>query len=86
MDVIQRARIEDGRLVLPEPLPLPDGTMVVVSIHVVEPTEDAPLPDGGVDFGSEPFFGVWSDRDEMADSVAWVNRQRDTWQQRLHPD
>ena len=85
MVVIQRAQIEDGQLVLPEPLALPDGTTVVVSIEIVEPSVEAAVP-SGFDFSSEPFFGAWADRDEMADSAAWVNEQRDTWQQRLHTD
>jgi hypothetical protein len=26
---------------------------------------------------------MWADRDDMTDSVAWVRRERDKWQQRL---
>lgn len=37
----------------------------------------------GGDFENLPFFGMWADRDEMNDSVDWVRREREKWQQRL---
>jgi hypothetical protein len=37
----------------------------------------------GNEFENLPFFGMWADRDEMSDSVAWVRKERDKWQQRL---
>ena len=31
----------------------------------------------GKNFESEEFFGIWSDRDEMTDSTAWVRSVRE---------
>ena len=31
---------------------------------------------------SLPFFGMWADREDMDDSVAWVRRQREGWNHR----
>ena len=29
-----------------------------------------------------PFFGMWADREDMTDSVAWVRKDREQWRQR----
>jgi hypothetical protein len=42
-----------------------------------------PSAGNGNEFENLPFFGMWADRDEMSDSVAWVRKERDKWQQRL---
>jgi antitoxin ParD1/3/4 len=36
----------------------------------------------GREFAALPFFGMAADRDEFADSEAWVRRSREAWQQR----
>ena len=28
-------------------------------------------------------FGIWADRDDMADSLEWVRKQRESWKSRL---
>ena len=31
---------------------------------------------------SLPFFGMWADREDMADSTAWVRKERERWSER----
>jgi hypothetical protein len=31
----------------------------------------------------DPAIGMWADREDMADSVAWVRREREQWNKRL---
>lgn len=90
MEIIQRGTIQNGRVVLANPLPLPEGTEVVVKVEPVaeQPSPSsveltpAPASEGTVDFASLPFFGMWADREDMKDSVAWVNKEREKWYQR----
>ena len=77
----ERGKILSGGIVLDEPIDLPEGTEVFVHIEPV--AHEGASATNGDDFEHLPFFGMWSDRDEMNDSVAWVRRERDKWQQRL---
>ena len=77
----ERGKVQSGSIVFDQPLGLPEGTQVIVCIEPVE-REPAGLAKGD-DFTNLPFFGMWADRDDMTDSVAWVRRERDKWQQRL---
>ena len=77
----ERGKVQSGGIVFDEPLGLPEGTEVFVRI---EPVEDSTMnATNGDDFENLPFFGMWADRDDMSDSVAWVRREREEWQQRL---
>jgi hypothetical protein len=82
--MIQEAsgKVRNGTLELDEPLTLPDGTEVRVRIEPIEqqPTSITLSPE---ELLRLPFFGMWADREEMADSVAWVRRMRDQWEQRV---
>ena len=69
-------RVEDGKLVFKRPVPLPDGTEVRVSIFPVESPWPEPTPEEIEALKSEPWFGLWADREDMADSVAWQRRMR----------
>jgi len=82
MEITQRGKVQNGTLVLAEPLTLPEGAEVVVRIETLD-ADDATtvLPDSG-DLAGLPFIGMWADRDDMNDSAAWVRRERDEWQQR----
>jgi hypothetical protein len=62
---------------------LPEGVEVVVKIETL--TEDLRGADSitDIDFASLPFFGMWVDRKEMNDSVGWVRRERERWQERM---
>ncbi len=77
----ERGKIHSGSIVLDEPIDLPEGTEVVV--HVEPVVLDHASARNGNEFENLPFFGMWADRDEMSDSVAWVRNERDMWQQRL---
>ena len=81
MEFIERGRIEDGQPVLSRPLALPDGTDVVVRIEPVAPPQ--PVVFSEEEFSSLPFFGMWVDREDMADAAAWVRRERERWQERV---
>ena len=77
MVMIQRGKVQGKSIVLSQALALPDGTDVVVTLEPVPSAEEVAdaLPEKGkvVDL---PFFGMWADRDHMADSVAWVRQER----------
>ena len=77
----ERGKIHSGSIVLDEPIDLPEGTEVVV--HVKPVVHEHTSAGNGNEFENLPFFGMWADRDEMGDSVAWVRKERDKWQQRL---
>ena len=75
MSVVGHGTVKGGTIVFVEPLPLPDGMEVVVHIDV----EEKIAPDA---FLKLPFFGMYADRKDMEDSVAWVRKERERWQQR----
>jgi hypothetical protein len=80
MGTTYRGTVQDGNLMLTEPVALPEGTEVIVR---VEPAEGQPSEAGATeDFTALPFIGMWADREDMNDSAAWVRRERDKWQQR----
>ena len=70
----ERGKIHSGSIVLDEPIDLPEGTEVVV--HVEPVGLDHASAGNGNEFENLPFFGMWGDRDEMRDSLAWVRRER----------
>lgn len=74
----ERGRIQGGAIVLARPLPLPEGTEVSVRVEAA----DRPVAAATEDFASLPFFGMWSERSDLADSTAWVRQERQRWQQR----
>jgi hypothetical protein len=41
-------------------------------------TASAQTPTQNADWEKEPFVGMWRDREEMADSTAWVRNLRQT--------
>ena len=85
MGVLLHGRVEDGRVILSDRVALPDGTDVLVSIEPLNEGETDPgtLDD---DMSTWPQFGMWADRPEMRDSVAWVRSQRAQWRRRLRPE
>jgi len=82
MTWLETGRIQGGAIVLPKPLPLPEGAEVTVRIESTG-AHQASTAAVGQEFLSLPFFGMWSDRDDMGDSGAWVRREREQWQQRI---
>lgn len=81
MSVVLRGRVRGGKLVLPDPLPMPEGAEVVVSIDAVNRAgERQAMSDD--EFLALPFFGMWADREDAEDSVALVREMREAWQRR----
>ncbi|MSS70159.1 MAG: hypothetical protein EXS64_01575 [Candidatus Latescibacteria bacterium] len=82
MTFIERGKVQDGSIVFSKPLALPEGTEVVVYIESVEVNgQDAPAS-GGENFADIPFFGMWAGREDMRDSAAWVQKEREKWHHR----
>ncbi len=79
----ERGKVKDGGIVFAEPLSFPEGTEVLVRIVPVgaadEQAQESVQDEG---FASLPFFGMWADREEMSDSVAWVREERENWRRR----
>ena len=87
--IIEEGTISNGHIVLSKPLSLPEGTEVRVHIEQVDPAvvsgdenqdEDS---NESEDFANLPCFGMWADREDMRDSVAWLRKEREKWQQRF---
>ncbi len=80
--IIEEGKVSNGHIVLSKPLSLPEGTEVRVRIEPVDPVpvdgDDSQNTDSdeSEDFANQPFFGMWADREDMRDSVAWVQKQR----------
>ena len=87
--IVEEGKISNGHIVLSKPLSLPEGTEVRVQIEPVDPVpvdgDDSQNtdPDESEDFANQPFFGMWADREDMRDSVAWLRKEREKWQQRF---
>jgi hypothetical protein len=82
MVLVQHGRVQGGGLVFSEPLTLPEGTEVVVRIEPAT-TKEISTPTVTEDFATLAFFGLWADREDMSDSVAWVQKERERWQERV---
>lgn len=81
MNWLEHGRIQGGAIVLPKPLPLPEGTEVTIRIETIHDDKSSSGVSMG-EFASLPFFGMWADRNDMADSAQWVHEERKQWQQR----
>ena len=83
--IIGEGKVNNGHIVLSNPLSLPEGTKVRIQIEPID-TDDPQDPvaeEKNEDFASQSFFGMWADREEMRDSVAWVRKQREKWMERI---
>ena len=82
--IIENGKISNGCIVLSKPLSLPEGTEVRVQIELIETdnTQDTAAEENE-DFANQPFFGMWADREDMRDSVAWLRKEREKWKERL---
>ncbi|MDE0087157.1 MAG: hypothetical protein OXU23_15660 [Candidatus Poribacteria bacterium] len=87
--IIEEGKISNGHIVLSKPLSLPEGTEVRVHIEPVDPAivsdDDSQNKDSdeSEEFANLPCFGMWADREDMRDSVAWLRKEREKWQQRF---
>ena len=82
--IIEEGKVNNGHIVLSKPLALPEGTEVRVQIEPIDPenTQNT-AAEKNEDFANQPFFGMWADREDMRDSVAWLRKEREKWQQRF---
>jgi hypothetical protein len=84
---IGRGKVRGGGIVFPTPLPLPEGTEVVVRIEPAAREGQQATPGEKQGFASLPFFGMYAGRQDMQDSAAWVREERERWHQRAaRPD
>ncbi len=74
-----KGRVRNGVIELAEPVDVPDGTEVLVTVPEVNPGPAPELP-----LAMHPAIGMWADREDMADSAAWVEQQRAKWRERLN--
>ena len=87
--IIEDGKVNNGHIVLSKPLSLPEGTEIRVQIELVDLTsvsgDDNQNTDSeeSEDFANLSCFGMWADREDMRDSVAWLHKEREKWQQRL---
>jgi hypothetical protein len=82
MTVTGRGTVQAGGIVLAEPLALPEGTEVIVSVEVIGPRPGGAGPPAVTRFTDLPFFGMWADRENLEDSTAYVRKEREQWQHR----
>ena len=87
--IIEEGKVINGRVVLSNPLSLPEGTKVRIQIEPVDPVSldgddnQSTNSDESEDFANLPCFGMWADREDMRDSVAWLRKEREKWKQRF---
>ncbi len=86
MKIIVRGKIQNGTMVIEEPLALPDGTDVIASIEPIEAGYGLPAQERVPRFETLAFHGMWADREDMADSVAWVRGVREQWRRPSNRD
>jgi len=88
MSVIIRAHF-DGKTIVPDSaLDLPADQALEVEVRLVSPAEEAAVTSRTPshekpDITALPFFGMWADREDMADSGSWVREEREKWNSRL---
>ena len=81
--IVEQGKVSDGGIVLSKPLLLPEGTEVRIQIEPIDTNDSTSTEtNDSEDFANLPCFGMWADREEMHDSVAWLKREREKWQQR----
>ena len=82
--IIEQGEINNGGIILTKPLSLPEGMKVRIEIEPIETDESQDRThDENEDFVNLPCFGMWADREDMRDSVAWVRKQREKWLERI---
>ena len=81
--IIEQGKVNNGGIVLSKPLSLPEGTKVRIQIEPIDPHDSTnTIADEVGDFTNQPCFGMWADREEMRDSVVWLQKEREKWHQR----
>jgi hypothetical protein len=84
MSITVRAHYRGKSIVPDQPLALPQGQELEVDVRVVEKqAARRNRPRRRPIITDMPFFGMWAHREDMKDSVAWVNKERERWDERL---
>ena len=82
--IIEEGKVNNGHIVLSNPLSLPEGTKVRIQIEPIDTNNaQSTTTKENEDFANQPFFGMWADREDMRASVAWLRKEREKGQQRL---
>lgn len=79
--LLRKGKVCGGQVVLATPLQLDEGTEVAVEIKPLPKARKA-KPLSVEEFLALPAFGMWADREDMKDSVAWERKERAKWRQR----
>ena len=86
MSMVIRAHY-DGRAIVPDSdVDLPRDQALEVQVRVLSQQEASPQIEptaAKTPISSLPFNGMWADREDMKDSVAWVRKERRRWDKRL---
>lgn len=85
MALIEHGKVQDGSILLSKPLPLPEGTEVVIHVEPINTARQSTTSDERDNFTALPFFGMWAEREDMSDSASWVRKERKKWRQRIIP-
>ncbi len=85
MALIEHGKVQDGSILLSKPLPLPEGTEVVIHVEPINSARESTTFDEHENFTALPFFGMWAEREDMSDSASWVRKKRKKWRQRIIP-
>ena len=83
MAIIKHGVVRGSNITFNEKISLPEGTEVLVHIQPVNGAESPAPSSSQEDFMNQPCFGMWSDRQDMADSAGWVRKERQEWNRRL---
>ncbi len=79
MVVVENGIVVDGAISLDRPLPIANGSQVVVRVETATTphlTENQPSTE---DLSAHPFFGQWADRKDISDSGDLVRQEREKW-------
>ena len=72
--IIEHVKVSDLPATWRAKLPAPEVARVTVRIE--EETTPSTQPAGSADAGIEQLFGMWSDREDMADVDAYIRKLR----------
>ena len=78
MVLTRRGVVQDGHVIVPDPVDLPDGTEVIVLISAGEHPR-LPTPEEVEAFDNLPAHGMWADREDMGDTDEWLQKMRKQW-------
>jgi hypothetical protein len=81
MEIVETGTVHEGAIALDHPLPLQDGTKVIVRVDQMGGEPPRRLSDA--EFRALEFFGSWADRTDLGSSEDYVRQEREKWQNRL---